>query len=253
MATGRTPPQWRRTFLRELGRGGSVALAADKCGIDRSSAYQLRKRNAAFAASWDRAQEAARERLSFESPLRDGGCATSSEAPRDERTLRTAPKLRGDEIVRSSRAGRPCIARVGPGRWSAKSERAFIAELTATANVAAAARAAGVSTTAAYNRRRLWPAFAEAWREALAEGYVRLETLLIHAATSTLDPEPEPEAERAAPLMSVEQAMNLFKLHRASQQGGKPQRYGWRQQLPDIEDVREEILRKVAALEKARG
>ena len=56
-----------------------------------------------------------------------------------------------------------------------------------------------------------------------------------------------------APAMTVEQAMNLHKLHRASQQGGKPQRYGWRRREPDIEEVRAEILRKVAALEKARG
>ena len=47
--------------------------------------------------------------------------------------------------------------------------------------------------------------------------------------------------------------MNLHKLHRASQQGGKPQRYGWRRQEPDIEDIRQEILRKVAAMERARG
>ena len=161
-------------------------------------------------------------------------------------------KLRDNQVIRSSKAGRPCIARVGPGRWSAESERAFLAELRASANVKAAARAAGVSAVAAYNRRRLWPAFAEAWCEALAEGYVRIETLLIHAATCTLDPEPEPDAAREAPLMSVEQAMNLFKLHRASQQGGKPQRYGWRRQEPDIEQVRAEILRRVAAIKRAR-
>ena len=110
---------------------------------------------------------------------------------------------------------------------------------------------------AAYNRRRQWPAFAEAWAEALAEGYVRIETLLIHAATTTLDPEPSPEETRqndyAAPIMSVELAMKLWLAHRASQQGGKPQRYGWRRQEPDIEDVRAEILRKVEAIERARG
>jgi putative addiction module killer protein len=52
--------------------------------------------------------------------------------------------------------------------------------------------------------------------------------------------------------MTVGQAFKLHKLHRASQQGGKPQRYGWRQQLPEIEEVRAEVLRKVAAMEKAR-
>ena len=166
--------------------------------------------------------------------------------------VRGGPRLRDDEIVRASKAGRPCIVRPGPGRWTVRAERAFLAELTATANVQAAARAAGVSTVAVYNRRRNWPAFAEQWRLALAEGYERLEMLLIHAATATLEPEPELEA-RQAPAMTVEQALHLFKLHRASQHGGKPQRYSWRQQEPDIEEVRAEILRKVAALEKAKG
>ena len=53
--------------------------------------------------------------------------------------------------------------------------------------------------------------------------------------------------------MTVEQAMNLFKLHRASQQGGKPQRYGWRQQVPDIEEVRASILRKIEVIERAEA
>ena len=62
MPKPRTAPAWRRAFLRELARTGSVAAAAAKVGIDRSSAYQARKRNPAFLLSWDRAQEA-RERL----------------------------------------------------------------------------------------------------------------------------------------------------------------------------------------------
>ena len=53
--------------------------------------------------------------------------------------------------------------------------------------------------------------------------------------------------------MTVAEATNIWKIHRASQQGGKPQRYGWRLQEPDIEAVRAEILRKVAAMERARG
>jgi hypothetical protein len=146
--------------------------------------------------------------------------------------------------------------RVGPGRWSAKSERAFLDVLAASANVKAAARAAGVSTQAAYQRRRQWPAFAAEWAEAKAEGWQRIEMLLIQAATATLDPEPSPEEARqddhAAPVMSVELAMKLWLAHRASQQGGKPQRYGWRRQEADIEDVRAEILRKVEAIERAR-
>lgn len=169
-------------------------------------------------------------------------------------------RLRGDEVLRSSKSGRVCIARAGQGRWSAQSERTFLEELTATANVRAAARAAGVSTVAVYNRRKQWPEFAAHWDAAKAQGYARIEMLLIQAATATLDPQAvleQAEDERydacARPDMTVEQAMKLFGLHRASQQDGKPQRYGWRRRDADIEDVRAEILRRLTAIEKARG
>ncbi len=257
MAAPTTPPAWRRAFLRELALSGSVALAAGKCGIDRTSPYQARRNNSAFAASWDRALETAREALSPRG-IEDGAQRLRGDLrPHANRQPPEAPACAGarllpDQIVRSSKTGHPCIARAGPGRWSAKAERAFLAELTASANVSAAARAAGFSTTAAYNRRKLWPAFAAEWDAALREGYARIETLLIHAATNALDPEPFSVAPDA-PTMTVAEAMNLLKLHRAGVHGGKPQRYGWRQQEPDIEEVRAEILRKVAAMERVRG
>jgi transposase-like protein len=135
------------------------------------------------------------------------------------------------------------------------SEEKFLAALSGTANVRAAAREAGVSAVTAYNRRRQWPAFAAAWDAAKAEGYVRIEMLLIDAATNTLDPAAAAEAARAEghapPEMSVEQAMKLW-FHRAGQGGGKARRYGWRLQEPDIEEVRADLLRKVAAIAKAR-
>lgn len=263
MTKSRTPPAWRRAFLRELSRSGSVAGAAERCGIDRTSAYQLRNRNAAFAASWQRAVERARERLSatsahpeetppfvsseVETPVR--GLSTTLEANGCGGASPKRPILRPDETVRASKSGRVCIARVGPGRWSAKGEAAFLAELTASANVRAAARAAGVSAQAAYNRRKLWPAFKAEWDLAVAEGHARIETLLVCAATTTLDPEPLPERAWDAPQMSMDQALKLHLAHRAAEQGAR--RGGPPRREPDIEEVRAEILRKVAAMERA--
>lgn len=235
MTQPKPPPPWRRAFLRVLARCGSVALAAEHCGIDRTSAYQYRKRNPAFAASWDRALATARARLNGAAPDRPAA----------------QPRPRNDLFLRSSKTGRVCVARAGPGRWSARAEAAFLTELAASANVAAAARAAGVSAQAVYQRRRLWPEFARAWRAALAEGYDRLEAHLLHAATATLDPEP-PDVPSEAPAMSIDQAMNLLKLHRAEARGGAAQRYGWRQVEPDIEEVDAEILRRVQALERGK-
>ena len=236
MAEDKAPPPWRRVFLRALARSGSVALAAQRSGIDRTSAYQVRKANPAFAASWDRALAAARERLE----------------------AAAGPRLRGDEVVRASKSGKPCIVRAGPGRWCADSEAAFLDALAASANVKAAARAAGISAVAVYNRRRQWPAFRAAWDAAKAEGYVRIEMLLLHAATATLDPEAAEEARTDGsepPEMSVDQAMKLL-FHRDGAhgaRGGRGRGYGWRRQEPDIEEVRAELLRKVAAMERARG
>src|SRR5690606_34104388 len=87
MAGKKTAPAWRRVFLRELARGGSVALAARACGIDRSSAYQARRRNAAFAASWERALERARARLGLQAhprplALSGGGIRAPADAQR---------------------------------------------------------------------------------------------------------------------------------------------------------------------------
>lgn len=217
---------WRAPFLEALAAGGSVERAARTAGVDKSSAYARRRRDPVFAADWTAAAAQARARLA-------GG---------------DRPVLGLDEYVRSSRAGRPCVMRVGPGRWSTEKERVFLEELAATANVKAAAEAAGVSATAVYRRRMEWPGFAEAWAASLAQGWARIETLLVHAATETLDPAPVTGA-REAPAMSVQQAMDLYKLHRHSVTGeGKRPRHGWRKKEPTIEEVRAEVLRRVRAI-----
>jgi len=221
---------WRAGFLAALARGGSVVGAARAVGVDKTTAYQARGRDAGFAARWAAAVAEGRSRL-----------------VRGE-----TPPLARDEIVRSSRHGRPCVMRVGPGRWSAVKEAVFLAALEEGANVARAAAAAGISTTALYLRRRREPAFCEAWAAAVRGGYLDVEALAIENAKAVLSGAPAPSGSgRLTGEMSVADAINILKLHRASVKGGAPQRYGWRAQEPDIEEVRAEILRKVAAMERA--
>ena len=223
---------WRAGFLAALARGGSVTGAAAAAGVDRTTAYEARKRDSDFAARWTAALAEGRGRLE-----------------RGE-----TPALARDEIVRSSRHGRPCVMRAGPGRWSAAKEALFLTALEEGANVSRAA-AAGISTTALYARRRREPAFAESWAEAVRGGYLDVEALLIENAKAVLGGAPAaPEAGRLTGAMSVADAINILKLHRASVKGGAPQRYDWRAAEPDIEEVRAEVLRKVAAMErKGRG
>ena len=54
--------------------------------------------------------------------------------------------------------------------------------------------------------------------------------------------------------MSVEQALQLW-FHRpgARPATGAGRGHGWRRQEPDIEEVRAEIVRKVAAIKRARA
>lgn len=266
MTQSRNPPAWRGAFLRALARTGSVAAAAEACGIDRTSAYQLRKRNPAFAQSWARAVESAQHSLSPGDPKGGGsqrGDVPGTSAPSPETPASAGapargkvrrPLLRPHETIRASKTGKLCIMRTGPGRWNAKAEALFLAELAETANVKAAARAAGVSTQAAYARRKLWPAFAEQWRAAVAECGANLETLVVCAATTTLDPEPLPERAPDAERMSMDQALKVWlALNARDHAPGRRRLGGPMRREPDIEEVRQEILRKVAAIRRAKA
>lgn len=227
----RKKPGWRADFLTALGQWGSVKHAAAAVGVDRTTAYEARKRDPDFAARWAAALAE--------------GCGRLGRGE--------TPALARDEIVRSSRHRRPCVMRVGPGRWSAAKEAVFLTALEEGANVSRAAEAAGISTAALYARRRREPAFAESWAAAVRGGYLDVEALLIENAKAVLGGAPRPRRRgRLIEDMSVADAINILKLHRASVRGGAPQRYDWRAREPDIEEVRAEVLRKVSAMERAR-
>jgi hypothetical protein len=150
--------------------------------------------------------------------------------------------------VRLAKNGKTKVARTGGHRWSAAAEAVFLEHLAATANVSASAEAAGFSTVAIYKRRMKEAAFRTRWQAALEQGVARIEMALVHSAAASLEGTPI-AGDHPIPAMSVADALNVVRLHRAAVHGGKPQRYGWRMELPDIEVVRAEILRKVAVLE----
>ena len=56
-------PDCVKTFLAELAESGSVATAAERAGVHRSTLYDLRRRNKDFAARWDAALQLGLERL----------------------------------------------------------------------------------------------------------------------------------------------------------------------------------------------
>jgi hypothetical protein len=208
--------------------------------VDHSSAYYLRKRDADFAQDWAAALAEGRGRLAAGRTAAGGAGAGAGRG--------------GARIAH----GRPCIARVGPGRWSAGKEAAFLAALEESGNVSRAARAARISTPGALCAAQPRAGLRQAWAAAVRGGYLDVEALLIENARRCCRARaaagPRGHKRRLKDDMSVADAINILKLHRASVKGGAPQRYGWRAAEPDIEEVRAEILRKVEAMERrARG
>lgn len=80
--------------------------------------------------------------------------------------------VRGHAQLRSYRAT----------RWTGGKRVAFLEHLATSANVTAAAQAAGISKVQVYRIRRRDPGFRAAWREALCEGYEALEIVLLDRA-----------------------------------------------------------------------
>jgi plasmid stabilization system protein ParE len=154
-------------------------------------------------------------------------------------------------VVRPAKNRKSKIIRTTGRRWSDTAEQRFLAHLAATANVLAAAAEAGFSTTAIYRRRMMEPGFAQKWQMALETGIARIEMQLVECASSSLAGDDIP-LDKPTPRMTPTEVMNLIKLHRAAVMGGRPQRYDWRLQLPDIETVRADVLRKIKAL-KGKG
>jgi hypothetical protein len=228
------PPKWRRAFLRALSQTANVTLSAQLAGVDKSTAYQLRKRSPLFARLWDHAKADGRAAI-------DAGAALP-----DARELVQRPVA-----IRHSKNGKPCIVAAGEGRWSDDVEAEYLAHLGASANFAGAARAVDFSTVAISNRRMQDPGFAARCKAALEHGYVRIEAALIHSAAASMEGLPF-DSDCPIPHMTPAEAMNLLKLHRAAVHGGKPQRYDWRAQEPDIEEVKAEILWRIGVMKSHR-
>jgi hypothetical protein len=150
----------RALYLAVLERTGNQRAAAAAIGMDRSSIRWRRKKDARFDAEC-RAAEAEASRRLGEAKRSGGDCA----APVD-----------GDfEIIRRGPGGRLQVVAATPGRWCRQIEDRFFEALEQTGNAALAARTVGISDRSIGQRRRQCPRFARRWQEALEEADVRLE------------------------------------------------------------------------------
>lgn len=248
-------PVWRAPFLRALMRTGNVTLAARAAGTWRGRVYAVRRKDAGFAEQWEGALEEAQKDL--ESGAEGFGPEVGQGADITDPARKGAA---GDgRVVRRNKNRRVQIAAARASDWTSERELVFLAELAATCNVAASARAAGFTSKCAYARRRQWPGFAEAWDAMLALGYPRLEAKLLRQATNGIVP---PDGERLtariaeededAAIVDVALALSLLKLRQAAMRALRAQGRGAGEAAapdePSIEAMRDELLGRLAAI-----
>ncbi|WOF43681.1 hypothetical protein KNJ79_01560 [Sphingopyxis indica] len=119
--------------------------------------------------------------------------------------------MRRTKPNRAERAGRPGRAQMD----------VFLDELAASSNVAASARAAGVSANAMYRERRRNAAFAKRWLAALCEGYARLEAELLSEALVAPNGNVK-EATLKSRAQKYRLGLSLLAAHRAAVRGNMP-------------------------------
>jgi hypothetical protein len=200
---------WRARFLRFLRATGNVRESAEAAGIDPGTAYNHRTKDVGFALKWEEARAAAKAAGKARPPGRRRGAG-------------------GAEMVarRSKRHGTQMV-RAAPGRWCERVEKTFFAALGRTGCVTGAAAAAGISTTALYERRGAYPEFDERWRTVEAEARERLPGLLTAATIASLDPEAEPDtAGGRLPKVNVDQAIAIARLKGGGEGGGAQPAWG---------------------------
>lgn len=202
-------------FLKALRRTGNIRLAARELGLMPSTLHGRRTSHPAFAQEWDAAIAAAHADFTARGG-RAGPVAAqrapADPAPGDDRGHRT----RGGETVVVRRAdGKLQVRAAQPGKLTRQCEQAFLAALSATANVRLAAAAAGAAVAAFYRRRRTNPAFAREMRMALETGYERVEAAVIAAGLpdSARDDAWRHNTPPLMPPLRFDEALHLLHLH----------------------------------------
>jgi len=116
--------------------------------------------------------------------------------------------------------------------FDARRKAIFLEWFAATCNVKLSAEQSDICYHTAFKHRREDPAFAEAWDEALAQGYAALEAgLLADAIAPDVDAEPDSDEAEGEPApatspLSFEQRMSLLREYRRRDGGHGPRPVG---------------------------
>lgn len=242
----RRSPRWtgarREAYFAVLAETGNAAAAAAAIGMDRSTLRHRRKRDPDFARDHEAALAAADERLA------QGGEEIA---------------LDPFETIRPGPSGRLQIVAIGKGRWSGAVEQRFLALLRENGNMSASARAVGFTPETVFERRRQWPAFAAAIEAVLEDAELALELRLATAGnnvaaagaagTAGAGTAGEGAAAGSGPQpFDPEFALKFLKWREEKRRGGGRRGRWLVRPEPTIEEVRDELVRRVAAIRRHR-
>lgn len=132
--------------------------------------------------------------------------------------------------------------------FDAAARRVFLDHLAQTANVAASARMANVSTSRVYALRRKSDVFRSDWSAALAEGFARLEMELLAEALATPRGDIKDSTLKAR-AQKHRLALALLAAHRASVKGGgSPKTVPSSACEPTVEEKRSELISRIGQM-----
>jgi len=156
-------------------------------------------------------------------------------------------------ILRSHGKDGPQRIRSRGHRWTEKAEEIFLDRLAASNNATWSAERCGFSKAAIYRRARRDPVFAGKMAAARAQAYGRIDEALARRAEDFLAGKP-PDPDSPIVDMSVQEAIAILKLHRASQYPeGNARRPAWPARPRSLEEMRDSILKKLSAIARKNG
>lgn len=158
-----------------------------------------------------------------------------------------ARKRKDDSALVLVGGKKPQMREASKSSWTNAKEAEFLAVLAETCNVTQAAAEAGVSSSAAYKRRKENAAFRAAWLEAISVAYQRLELVLLERAfngTEKLVKRRDGSEERMREY-SNQLGLTLLKMHRDTAVEASIE------MAPDqIEELRERLFNKFKRLKQ---
>lgn len=241
----------KQAFLRALSETGNQTLAAERAKVSRSWVQLHRSGDPAFRRAVEQAVAEAKAGLlrQAQDRLRDA---------QGERGYglggNGAGYANGEELVVRGTGGsgggkRVQVARSRVKQWTPRVEERFLAALAGTCNVKAACAQVGLTPASAYNHRNRWPGFQRRWDAALELGFVLLEGRLVEAACNFFSPPEDAPIDPEITGMSFAAGLHLLHMHKHQVRGvgKKPGAIG---KPPDMDEVRDSILRKMDAFDR---